>query len=73
MNTTGDHPDGKIEESLRAELATATFRVAKRHRFQAALIDIELDVWDLARQKQVGSLTSRTQEILTVLRPGTAS
>lgn len=37
---------GGPTEGLRADLAAATYRVAKRHGFKRAFIDIELDLWD---------------------------
>jgi len=39
---------GRPEELL-AELAAATYRVARRHDFKGAFIDIELDLWDAQR------------------------
>jgi hypothetical protein len=40
--------DGVVEkktQNLLAELATATYRAAKRQGFKDAFIDIELDLW----------------------------
>ena len=37
---------GSQTEGLRADLAAATYRVAKRHGFKRAFIDIEMDLWD---------------------------
>jgi hypothetical protein len=72
MNMTGSLQETRSDEALRSELATATFRVAKRHGFQAALIDIELDVWDLRKEKQIGSPASRTGEAIVLLRRASA-
>ena len=43
---------GKTTEELLAELAVATYRVARRHDFKGAFIDIELDLWDAHRAVQ---------------------
>lgn len=37
---------GSQTEGMRADLAAATYRVAKRHGFKRAFIDIEMDLWD---------------------------
>jgi hypothetical protein len=47
-------PQPSTKEALLAELAEATFRVAKRYGFQGAFIDIELDLWDAASQSILG-------------------
>jgi hypothetical protein len=44
---------GTRTEKLLSELATATYRVAKRQGFKDAFIDIELDLW-YARQVTAG-------------------
>jgi hypothetical protein len=38
--------DAKSSEELLAELASATYRAARRRGFKGAFIDIELDVWE---------------------------
>jgi len=41
--------DTTRENPLRLELAQATLRMAKRHSFQEAFIDIALDIWDASQ------------------------
>jgi hypothetical protein len=67
MNTTCTVREPRSEEALRSELATATFRVAKRHDFHAPLIDVELDLWDLRNAKQIAPLANRTNEAIVIL------
>jgi hypothetical protein len=38
-------PDQSKDAALVTELAAATYRVAERHNFQSAFIDIALDLW----------------------------
>ena len=42
-------PFVKKGEDLRTELAEATCRVASKHGYKGAFIDLELDLWDARR------------------------
>jgi hypothetical protein len=50
-------------QSLLAELATATYRAARRQGFKDAFIDIELDLW-YAHQAAVGESKSVTRGLV---------
>lgn len=59
--------DTSREDPLRLELAQATLRMAKRHGFQEAFIDIALDIWDASRALLEQSTASRLPPAVALL------
>lgn len=65
MNSTITTLSGMISagtaETMLAELARAVSRVAERHQYHGALIDIELDLWQAQKDRHKQAVTDRPE------------
>jgi hypothetical protein len=56
-------PDPAKDAALVTELAAATYRVAERHNFQSAFIDIALDLWQARSARSEPAASSEDMDL----------